>query len=160
MPKRSSDFLGSWINGNNVKKSRRALAFASDFLGSWINGNSCKALNRSSQLNLLTSSEVELMETWWFNSLDHDQSTLLTSSEVELMETCPLVGRKEPDHSTSDFLGSWINGNFNHDHFGVSSERLLLTSSEVELMETLIFLVNKKKNELLLISSEVELMET
>ncbi len=38
--------------------------------------------------------------------------------------------------------------------------KILLTSSEVELMETLIFLVNKKKNELLLISSEVELMET
>ncbi len=44
---------------------------------------------RSLKFLLLTSSEVELMETFSL-SLDHDQSTLLTSSEVELMETFPL----------------------------------------------------------------------
>ena len=62
------------------------------------------------QLLLLTSSEVELMETsaavlsWAF-------ANLLTSSEVELMETV-------------------------QDHPVLSCNAPLLTSSEVELMET------------------------
>ncbi len=52
---------------------------------------------------LLTSSEVELMET---RSIPAMQNTLdiLTSSEVELMET--LRGYQEQDSHSSDFLGS------------------------------------------------------
>ena len=76
------------------------------------------------------------METCFLGFFDLDVSLLLTSSEVELMET-------------DDVLFCLGDGT-----------KILLTSSEVELMETLIFLVNKKKNELLLISSDVELMET
>ena len=66
---------------------------------------------------LLTSSEVELMETMKEFS-GHSKSALLTSSEVELMET---VCIRSP-------------------HL---SGLLLLTSSEVELMETLKIQVEK-----------------
>ncbi len=60
---------------------------------------------------LLTSSEVELMETWGRPSTSFLQYRLLTSSEVELMETL---------HDTNDCC----------------VRQILLTSSEVELMET------------------------
>ncbi len=86
----ASDFLGSWINGNN---SSSGLIFSSklatsDFLGSWINGN-CYLPNQmwQKQWQLLTSSEVELMETFEREIPLRYESVLLTSSEVELMET-------------------------------------------------------------------------
>ena len=60
---------------------------------------------------LLTSSEVELMETLNKKQLRQALLRLLTSSEVELMETC-----------------------FNE--FLLNLTKQLLTSSEVELMET------------------------
>ena len=43
-----------------------------------------------SRLSLLTSSEVELMETLW-GWLGWDWEFLLTSSEVELMETIDAI---------------------------------------------------------------------
>ncbi len=66
--------------------------------------------NRTSQ-NLLTSSEVELMETLRKLPLGRGGGFLLTSSEVELMETT----KGERLHPLAENL---------------------LTSSEVELMET------------------------
>ncbi len=60
---------------------------------------------------LLTSSEVELMETFCLLSVSVSKERLLTSSEVELMETSSNQGSHQ--------------------------ENYLLTSSEVELMETL-----------------------
>ncbi len=63
---------------------------------------------------------------------------LLTSSEVELMETDNTVVKQRDEHVSSDFLGSWINGNPKAE--AVAEVKLeaatLLTSSEVELMET------------------------
>ncbi len=88
-------------------------------------------------LSLLTSSEVELMETEEGGLPRVGLPRLLTSSEVELMETT--IG-------------------------GCCIPRLifrLLTSSEVELMETLPWEgVEKHPIVTLLTSSEVELMET
>ena len=85
---------------------------------------------------LLTSSEVELMET--FGCLLYLQVALLTSSEVELMETVR-------------YLRTCL--------VSPSNPRLL-TSSEVELMETSIHSRPPSHTFYLLTSSEVELMET
>ena len=82
---------------------------------------------------LLTSSEVELMETFLILFQRHPLFLLLTSSEVELMETKRRGGPSEECH--------------------------LLTSSEVELMETP-GLRGYRIGIVLLTSSEVELMET
>ncbi len=85
---------------------------------------------------LLTSSEVELMETkTTTEGLPNWPALLLTSSEVELMET----------------------GYFTV--YSILFSIRLLTSSEVELMETgaVDFLTGPNT---LLTSSEVELMET
>ncbi len=137
----SSDFLGSWINGNltlssglerdpvcswrlltssevelmetsNVTPLGSFVTTASDFLGSWINGNQLIDIKSITLgLGLLTSSEVELMETASINRRGCRPLNLLTSSEVELMETLTL-------HSPATVVAT------------------LLTSSEVELMET------------------------
>ena len=109
---------------------------SSDFLGSWINGNTQQNLQNFTNWQLLTSSEVELMETlgqggqaWvegfhasdflgsWINGnfeTAENQSldpVLLTSSEVELMETFGVFCTPKL-FEASDFLGSWINGNY------------------------------------------------
>ncbi len=134
----ASDFLGSWINGNYFTCPFYDLHYnSSDFLGSWINGNCCIGSYLRHFGLLLTSSEVELMETFSVSPL------------------CKFVA------ITSDFLGSWINGNF------VSSiarrmprDGMLLTSSEVELMETGRCEISPVGMSVLLTSSEVELMET
>ncbi len=133
--------------------------YPSDFLGSWINGNLSPCSNQCG-IWLLTSSEVELMETSYTNAISSGQNLLLTSSEVELMETklascavCIKNFQKTSDFlgswingnnslnwflqtiSSSDFLGSWINGNRPTRRINNDSHKLL-TSSEVELMET------------------------
>ncbi len=66
-----------------------------------------KIVKRSSkELELLTSSEVELMETGYFRSIGElEDMKLLTSSEVELMETRLRV-LVESNSASSDFLGS------------------------------------------------------
>ncbi len=133
---KTSDFLGSWINGNYSALSTSFMpANTSDFLGSWINGNNPKPHTEYLHYQLLTSSEVELMEThhhWWKTKRGH----LLTSSEVELMETVLDHSVKLKLSTASDFLGSWINGNSVGAASG-STNAPLLTSSEVELMETM-----------------------
>ncbi len=109
--------------------------------------------------HLLTSSEVELMETCNAGTGFSPPEQLLTSSEVELMETLTPLPIKNHIEDASDFLGSWINGNR-----GRSSQNLLLrtllTSSEVELMETGETSTIGGCHRQLLTSSEVELMET
>ena len=56
--------------------------------------------------SLLTSSEVELMETKWRVRKRIFPGHLLTSSEVELMETS-VMQKLDLDHlASSDFLGS------------------------------------------------------
>ena len=57
---------------------------------------------------LLTSSEVELMETFLLHiGRGGPYELLLTSSEVELMETInPWASSVESEFSASDFLGS------------------------------------------------------
>ncbi len=77
------------------------------------------------------------METVLDHSVKLKLSTeLLTSSEVELMETLGVwvVRSRSPP---SDFLGSWINGNIGYWKNILRGKRVLLTSSEVELMETI-----------------------
>ncbi len=55
---------------------------------------------------LLTSSEVELMETSLLAVKSSISPLLLTSSEVELMETTKLMISNIRDFTASDFLGS------------------------------------------------------
>ncbi len=55
---------------------------------------------------LLTSSEVELMETKVMLSTESNVAELLTSSEVELMETMSSRTAPLKIFSASDFLGS------------------------------------------------------
>ena len=156
----TSDFLGSWINGNlGAKIITQAGLRSSDFLGSWINGNNKLPEGGGETKILLTSSEVELMETLKVCFVFFVRIRLLTSSEVELMETFETKNLPEGKNS-SDFLGSWINGNLqavlesrtiqnasdflgswiNGNHRVIPSvtvvKTVLLTSSEVELMET------------------------
>ncbi len=57
-------------------------------------------------MDLLTSSEVELMETRPLGPLVHDKIPLLTSSEVELMETMNIRPLGLFRRHASDFLGS------------------------------------------------------
>ena len=184
MASSSSDFLGSWINGNSRRFGKTNNNLASDFLGSWINGNSSMRSPPAFWIaDLLTSSEVELMETLvslqdcdvvlytsdflgsWINGNTRytvwvKARVLLTSSEVELMETS-IHGdlTRCRTKKTSDFLGSWINGN----HRNVSWTNIHLRSSDFlgswingNYLQGFNFLLIVR----LLTSSEVELMET
>ncbi len=104
----TSDFLGSWINGNPTTLSGLS-RWTSDFLGSWINGNNGFCLLWAFGV-LLTSSEVELMETF----LNCDSAWSINSSDFlgSWINGNLLLRRSISSSTTSDFLGSWINGNF------------------------------------------------
>ncbi len=116
----TSDFLGSWINGNLrcLLSLRLDPTKASDFLGSWINGNSQP--NRILMVGtcLLTSSEVELMETAKAAS---PYETKITASDFlgSWINGNKNLLRIRHSSKTSDFLGSWINGNFHRTGHGL-----------------------------------------
>ena len=112
--KKSSDFLGSWINGNPISILSLLLVnlFSSDFLGSWINGNQVM----SEWISTLTNCASDFLGSWINGNFDSCPVQtywvcLLTSSEVELMETVTAQFFSVSPLCTSDFLGSWINGN-------------------------------------------------